>query len=119
MKKNILFVLLIIVSIFTLVGCGSSKKSVTLSVSLNGTVHISSVKEGSTLEYELLGDKYKFEIVEITDSEVKITVDQYGLTNTDSLLSNDKDFVIEKGKKLELHTQTTDTQDTIVFSYNK
>ncbi len=116
MKKIALFSLLLFVGLFVVVGCGS-KKSATLSVSVDGITHISSVKDGSTLTYELLGEEYTFTISEISETDLKITVDQYGLTSGNSLISKEKEFVLEKGVKLTLTTQTTDTQDSITFSF--
>ena len=115
--KKVLIGIIVIVSCFTLVGCGSRKKSATINVSLNGIMHITSVKEGSTLEYSLIGEKYEFEVVNVTDEKIKIKVNKKGLASTDSLVSDERDFVIKRGSHLELHTQTTDYQESITFSF--
>ena len=118
MKKKILLIsLLFVVGLFTITGCGKSNKSVTLNVGLKGENHIASVKENDTLSYNIMGTVYTFEIVEITDTELKIKVDQTGLTTSYNLSAKDTEFTVKKGEKLELHTQTTDVQDKITFSF--
>ena len=86
-------------------------------VTLNDNTNSIEIKVGKTLTYSLLGNEYEFKITDITENEISIEVNRYGLTNTSSLISEDNKFIIEKGKKLELHTQTTDHQESIIFEY--
>ena len=116
MKRIALVCLIVFTLLLTATGCGK-KKSATISVSLDGVNHISSIKEGDALTYKIMGEDYIFEIYEITDEEIKIKADKAGLASSGSLLSVETDFVVKKGEKLELHTQTTDYQETITFSY--
>lgn len=117
MKKTILTILLCGFIMLGLIGCGKINKSANINVTLNDNTNSIEIKVGKKLTYSLLGNEYEFKITDITDNEISIKVNQYGLTNTNSLISEDNKFIIEKGKKLELHTQTTDYQESIVFEY--
>ena len=97
--------------------CLRTNTFATINVTLNNNTDKVEVKVGDTLTYTLLTDEYKFEIKDITDNEIKIKVNQYGLTNTNNLLSEDNEFTIFKNQKLELHTQTTDYQESIILEY--
>ncbi len=117
MEKTILTILLCGLMIFGLTGCGKTNKSANINVTLNNNTNSIEIKVGKTLTYSLLANEYEFKITDITENEISIEVNQYGLTNTSSLISKDNKFIIEKGKKLELHTQTTDYQESIIFEY--
>ena len=117
MKKIMLIILVCGVIVFGSTGCLSSNKSTTINVTLKDDTNSIDIKIGKIITYSLLGDEYEFKITNITDNEINIEVNKYGLTNTGSLISKDKKFVIEKGKKLKLHTQTIDYQESIVFEY--
>ena len=105
------------VIVLGITGCTKANKSTTINVTLNDDTNSIDIKIGKTMIYSLLGDEYEFKITNITDNEINIEVNQYGLTNTGSLISKDNKFIIEKGKELKLHTQTTDYQESIVFEY--
>ena len=113
--KKIILVCLLVIGLFTINACGGKKKTATISVKVDGNLHISSVKEGDILEYELLGEKYKIEIIEIEDEE--LTVKPYGLVSPQNLEETNKKHVIKKGAKLELQTPTDDDFETIVINY--
>lgn len=117
MKKRILSILLCGIMIFGLTGCGEANKSANINVTFNDNTNSVEIKVGNTLTYSLLGNEYEFKITDITKNEISIEVNQYGLTNTRSLISKDNKFIIEKGRELELHTQTTDYQESIIFEY--
>lgn len=117
MKKTILTILICGVIVLGIIGCGKTNKSANIKVTLNDNTNSIEIKIGKTLTYSLLGNEYEFKITDITENEISIEVNQYGLTNTSSLISEDNKFIIEKGKKLELHTQTTDYQELIIFEY--
>lgn len=117
MKKAILTCFLCGVMMLGIAGCWKTNKSANIKVTLNDNTNSIEIKIGKTLTYSLLSNEYEFKITDITDNEISIEVNQYGLTNTSSLISEDNKFIIEKGKKLELHTQTTDYQESIIFEY--
>lgn len=118
MNKRILSVLLCVIMIsFSCLLLYNKNKSITINVDLNGNTNSVEIKVGETLTYSLLGNEYEFKIIDIKKNEISIEVNQYGLTNTSSLIKEDNKFIIEKGKKLELHTQTTDYQESIIFEY--
>lgn len=117
MNKTIITVLLWGLMLFGLAGCKETNKSAHINVTLYDHTDRIEVKVGETFTYSLLGNEYEFEVTDITEEEISIEVDQYGLTNSSSLISEDNQFIIEKGKKLELHTQTTDYQESIIFEY--
>lgn len=118
MHKKVFLLLisvLIIIGITWLVYNGS--KSSVIKVTINGDTSNIEVKKGKVLTYSVGGDEYQFKIINITNKKIDIKVNKYGLTNTNSLLSKDDRFTVFKGEKLLLHTQTTDYQASIVFSY--
>lgn len=115
MKKIALVCLLVVIGLFTITGCGEKKKTATISVTVDGGIHISSVKEGDILEYELLGEKYKIEIVEIKDED--LTIKAYDLVTPENLDEHSQKYVIKKGAKLELQTPTDDDYATLVIKY--
>lgn len=117
MNKIALTILLWGIMVFGLAGCKETNKSAYINVTLYDHTDRIEVKAGETFTYSLLGNDYEFEITNITEEEISIEVDQYGLTNSSSLISEDNQFIIEKGEKLELHTQTTDYQESIIFEY--
>lgn len=117
MKNTILTILLCGFMMFGLTGCGKTNKSANINVTVNDNTNSIEIKVGKTLTYPLLSNEYEFKITDIKENEISIEVNQYGLTNTSSLISEDNKFIIEKGKKLELHTQTTDYQESIIFEY--
>lgn len=117
MKNTILTMLLCGLIIFGLTGCGKTNKSANINVTLKDNTNSIEIKVGKTLTYSLLNNEYEFKITDISENEISIEVNQYGLTNTNSLISKDNKFIIEKGKKLELHTQSTDYQESITFEY--
>lgn len=117
MKKTLLTILLFGFVLLGITGCGKTNKSTTINITLNDNTNSVEIKVGDVLTYTLMGNEYEFEITDINDNEVSIKVNQYGLTNTSSLISKDNKFTIEKGNKLELHTQTTDYQESITFEY--
>lgn len=121
MKKIMFTILFWGFMMLGLTGCEKSNQSADQSANISVTLYDNTssieVKVGDTLTYSLLGDEYEFEITDITEDEISIEVNQYGLTDSSSLRSKDNQFIIEKGKKLELHTQTTDYQESIIFEY--
>ena len=117
MKKTLLAFLLFGVVALGITACGKTDKSTTINVTLNDNINSIEINVGKILTYSLMGNEYEFKITDINDNEVSIKVNQYGLTNTSSLISKENKFTIEKDKKLELHTQTTDYQESITFEY--
>ena len=114
MKKIALVSLLIVVGLFVVTSCGKGKMSATISVSVGGATHISSIKEGNTLEYELSGEKYAFEVVELTEKEMKLKANKGGLESADAAVSKNNEFVVKKGSKVSLNNEA---DEKIVFSY--
>lgn len=118
MKKKVfllLFGIVIIVCISLLLY--NWNKSTIIKVTLNDNTDSVEIKVGDLLTYSLLGDEYQFKITSITKNKISIEVNKYGLTNTNNLMLEDNKFIIEEGKKLELHTQSMDYQEWIIFEY--
>lgn len=116
MKRIMITIVLFGVILFGITGCQNANKSATINVTFRGNTNSIAIKVGDILTY-FLDDEYEFKITDISKNRISIEVNKFGLTNTKSLLAEDDKFVIEKGEKLELHTQTTDFQDRITFEY--
>lgn len=117
MKKTIFVILFCVVMVLGITYCWKANKSSTINVTLNDNTNSVEIKVGKILTYSLCGVEYEFKITDMNENKISIKVNQYGLTNTNSLISKDNKFIIEKGGKLELHTQTTDYQEFITFEY--
>lgn len=118
MKKRVMLIVLLWgVIILGMTGCGKKNKSVDIKITLNTDTTTVNVQVGKVLTYSLLGQNYEFKITDISEDKISMEVNKYGLTDTDDLRTQDNKFTIEKGKKLELYTQTTDYQEKIIFEY--
>lgn len=113
MKKYLLVLVLLVL----LTGCNKKEESVKISMDCNKEVTTHTIKKGDVLGCELLGDKYEITIVSATSEKVKIKVNNYGLTDTSSLLDKKDSFEFSKDESLKLHTQSTDYQEKLILSY--
>ena len=117
MKKIILMILIFVFIMLGIYFCFNAYKSAGIRVTLKNNTDSIKIKIGKVFTYSLMGEEYKFKITNIKDNKIIFEVNKYGLTNTNSLISKDNKFTIEKGNKLKLHTQTTDYQESIIFEY--
>lgn len=113
MKKYLLFLVLIVL----LTGCNQKEKSVKVSMKCKNDVTVHTIKKGDVLACELLGEEYEITIVSATSERVKVKVNEYGLTDTNSLLDKKDSFEFSKDESLKLHTQSTDYQEKLILSY--
>ena len=110
-KKIVLLLFLIIL----ITGCTNKTSSNTLIVECNEKTTKYDIKKDTKLKCNLLGEDYIFKIRTINKNKLSIIVNEYGLTDSSSLLEKKKKFVITKNKELKLHTQSTDYQESIKF----
>ena len=77
------------------------------------------LKKGNTFDCELLGKNYNFKIKNILEDSVLVSVSDYGLTKVKEekidLKAKNKEFIIEKNKEVELTTQMTDNNESIII----
>ena len=77
-------------------------------------------KEGDTFECNLLGNKFKIKIEDISDKKIKLSSSEYGLfprreDASISLIDKVKNFELNKGKQLVLALQATDVSEEITI----
>lgn len=79
------------------------------------------LKKGNTFDCELLGKEYHFSIKDISHNNMFVTVSDFGLTKVQdddiNLLSKEKEFAIEKNQKVELSTQSNDSNESIIIEW--
>ena len=110
MKKYIylLFVLL-------LVGCSKEEKTANIKMHCNGIVSNFEVKKNDVLSCKLLNENYEFKVKNITDDEINIEANKFGLGDEDNFDKEEKNFKISKNTELNLVTQTLDYQESVSF----
>lgn len=116
MIKKILNAFLVLIVVLSVTGF-KSNQSTTINVTIEDKTSNVNIKVGDILTYLLANEEYSFKIIDISEKKVIIVVNKYGLSNRGNLLSKERTFIIEKNKKLKLHTQTTDYQEYIIFKY--
>ena len=116
MIKKILNAFLVLIVVLSVTGF-KSNQSTTINVTIDDKTSNVDIKVGDILTYSLLGEEYSFKITDISEKKVVIVVNKYGLSDMGNLLSKERTFIIEKNKKLKLHTQPTDYQKFIIFKY--
>ena len=116
MIKKILNAFLVLIVVLSVTGF-KSNQSTTINVTIEDKTSNVNIKVGDILTYLLANEEYSFKIIDISEKEVIIVVNKYGLSNKGNLLSKERTFIIEKNIKLKLHTQTTDYQEYIIFKY--
>lgn len=79
------------------------------------------LNKGNTFDCELLGESYIFKIKSINKDNIVVTTSKYGLTKVKdtgiNLKSKEKEFVIEKDKKVELTTQSMDYNESVIIEW--
>ena len=111
--KRFVIVLLILV----LTGCQEEDISVNLEMNCDNVTNTLEVKKADTLSCNLLGENYEFKITKIDDNKIYFEANQYGLTSSGNLLSEEKAFVLNKDSSITLTTQSTDYQEKVIFKW--
>lgn len=112
MKKFVILLFLVV-----LTGCDKEEISVNLEINCDNVTNIVEVRKDDTLSCNLLGENYEFKITKIKNDEIYIEANKYGLTSSGSLLSEEKEFVLNKDSSITLTTQSTDYQEKVVFNW--
>ena len=99
----------------------SNYKSVDITCHTDNPYRIT-LKKGNIFDCRLLDKDYTFQIKDIKENYIVIKASDYGLTKvkddkTFSLISKKKEFKIDKNKKVELTTQSTDYTNSIVIEW--
>ena len=118
MKK--ILICLLFVMIFLLTGCNS--KGGTLYINCDSKESTINIEKGNTFSCNLTNNDYTFTIENINDDVITLKVDKTGLTKfndngTVNLVKEVKEFKVEKGKRINLVTQTTDYGETLTISW--
>ena len=99
----------------------SKYKSLTIKCNTEDTYRIT-LKKGNSFSCILLNNEYNFKIKSIYKDNIIVTVSDYGLTKVQDkkidLESKEKEFIIEKNKKVELSTQSMDYNESIIIEWN-
>lgn len=99
------------------VGEKSENNEIKLTMNCKETIMDLIVKEDSELLCDLLGEEYKFTIKKISDDTITISTDKDGVSTGPGILDSEKEWSIKKGEKLVIHTNSTDWQDEVEFSW--
>ena len=79
------------------------------------------LKEGNSFSCFLLDEEYDFIIKSINKDYIVVATSKYGLTKVNddriNLKSQEKEFIIEKNKKVELSTQTMDYNESVIIEW--
>ena len=79
------------------------------------------LKEGNSFSCFILDKEYVFKIKSINKDEIVVTTSKYGLTKVKddgiNLKSKEKEFIIEKNKKVELSTQLMDYNESVIIEW--
>lgn len=112
MKKIIIiFLCMILIS-----GCNNNKE-IEITMDCNGNMTKNIVKENDKLLCELLNDEYEFIIKKISNDTITIKTDKDGISSGSGILKSEKRWTIKKGEKLKIHTNSTDWQNEVEFSF--
>ena len=80
------------------------------------------LKKGNSFSCFILGKEYNFKIKSIYKDNIIVVASDYGLTKVQDkeidLKSKEKEFIIEKNKKVELITQSNDNNESIIIEWN-
>ena len=98
----------------------SKYKSVDVKCNTDNTFR-TTLKEGNTFSCFILDKEYTFKIKNINKDNIILTTSKYGLTKIKDdkidLKSKEKEFIIEKNKKVELSTQLTNHNELVVIEW--
>jgi hypothetical protein len=79
------------------------------------------LKKGNSFSCFILDKEYDFKIKSINKDNIVVTTSKYGLTKVKDdgidLKSREKEFIIEKNKKVELSTQLTDHNESVIIEW--
>lgn len=116
MKK----ILICLLFIMLLTGC--NQKGGTLYINCDSKESTIEIEKGNTFSCNLMNNDYTFTIESINNDVITLKVDKAGLNKfndngTVNLVKEVKEFKVEKGKKINLVTQTTDYGETLTISW--
>ena len=98
----------------------SKYKSVDVKCHTDNTFR-TTLKKGNSFSCFILGDEYTFKIKSINKDDIVLTTSKYGLTKVKDegidFKSKEKEFIIEKNKKVELSTQLTDHNESVIIEW--
>ena len=79
------------------------------------------LKKGNSFSCFILNKEYDFKIKSINKDDIVVTTSKYGLTKVKDdgidLKSREKEFIIEKNKKVELSTQLMDHNELVIIEW--
>lgn len=98
----------------------SKYKSVDVKCHTNN-VFRTTLKKGNSFSCFILDKEYDFKIKSINKDDIVVTTSKYGLTKVKDdgidLKSKEKEFIIEKNKKVELSTQLMDHNESVIIEW--
>ena len=98
----------------------SKYKSVDVKCNTDNTFR-TTLKEGNSFSCFILDKEYDFKIKSINKDDIVVTASKYGLTKVKddgiNLKSKEKEFIIEKNKKVELSTQLMDYNESVIIEW--
>ena len=98
----------------------SKYKSVDVKCHTDNTFR-TTLKKGNSFSCFILDDEYTFKIKSINKDDIVVTTSKYGLTKVKDdgidFKSKEKEFIIEKNKKVELSTQLTDHNESVIIEW--
>lgn len=112
MKKIFLFIVILLI-----VGCSKESKTIKISMQCNGIVSEFEVKKNDLLSCKLLGEDYEFKVKKVTNDEIYIEANKFGLGEEYNFEKNEKQFVLKKNNELNLVTQSLDYQENVSFMW--
>ena len=87
----------------------------------NDNTFRTTLKEGNSFSCFILDKEYVFKIKSINKDDIVVTTSKYGLTKVKDdgidLKSKEKEFIIEKNKKVELSTQLNDNNESVIIEW--
>ena len=98
----------------------SNYKSIDITCHTDNPYRIT-LKKGNTFDCILMDKYYSFKIKSINKNNMVIVSSDYGLTKVKdksiSLIEKKKEFIIEKNKPVEITTQTTDYNESMIVEW--
>lgn len=98
----------------------SNYKSIDITCHTDNPYRIT-LKKGNTFDCILMDKYYSFKIKSINKDNMVIVSSDYGLTKVKdkgiSLIEKKKEFIIEKNKPVEITTQTTDYNESMIIEW--
>jgi len=98
----------------------SKYKSIDVKCHTDNTFRTTLIK-GNSFSCFILDKEYDFKIKNIDKDSIIVTTSKYGLTkvkdNEINLKAQEKEFIIEKNKKVELSTQLNDNNELVIIEW--